>query len=85
MGPELHIQQEVSAAMRKAIISLVVGAAIFVPTTLLADGMPGAKEAPKGSSSASGTPADKAGATKVTQAFWASPTSKPVPAGSPMA
>lgn len=39
--------------MRKAIISLVVGAAIFVPTAALADGMPGATEAPKGAAPAS--------------------------------
>src|SRR4051812_48328619 len=57
--------------MRKTIISLVVGVALFVPTAILADGMPGAKEAPKGSGSPSnapaGTPADTAGG-KVTQA-----------------
>jgi hypothetical protein len=63
MGPELHIQQEVSAAMRKTIISLVVGAAIFVPTAALADGMPGAKEAPR----TTGQSSPNAAPDKVTQ------------------
>jgi LysM domain len=63
MDPELH-KQEASAAMRKTIISLVVGAAIFVPTAALADGMPGATEAPKGSPAA----AANASTEKVTQA-----------------
>jgi len=49
--------------MRKAIISLVVGAAIFVPTAALADGMPGATEAPKGAAPAS----PNASTEKVTQ------------------
>src|SRR3954465_2921538 len=71
MGPELQIQQEVSAAMRKAIISLVVGVAFFVPTAIQADGMPGAKEAPKGSGTSSNAPAGSsadASGGKVTQA-----------------
>src|SRR5690349_12846939 len=50
--------------MRKTIISLVVGVAIFVPTgTVLADGMPGAAEAPKQPAS----PATPAADAKVTQ------------------
>jgi hypothetical protein len=57
--------------MRKTIISLVVGVALFVPTAILADGMPGAKEAPKGSGTSSNAPAGTAADTsggKVTQA-----------------
>jgi len=57
--------------MRKTIISLVVGVTLFVPTALLADGMPGAKEAPKGtgtpSNAPAASPADTSGG-KVTQA-----------------